>query len=301
MDARVPVIINASSGSKRGDEFSADLTNRLKSNGVKSDIRLIAPGDLAAELQRALSNRPGRVVIGGGDGTLSAAAAKLVGTDVALGILPLGTLNHFAKDLRIPLDLDAAVQTIASGHTVKVDVGSVNDRCFLNNSSLGLYPEVVADREALRQRLGQTKWRAFASAAVTVFRRYPWLNVRIDIEGVEWRRRTPFVFVGNNRYQMEGFGIGQRAQMDAGVISLYIANGTNRVGLLRLALRALFNRLRQSKDFDMTTARSFEVETRHEQLRVANDGELLWMRTPLQYRVLPSALKVIVPEVSAKV
>jgi YegS/Rv2252/BmrU family lipid kinase len=300
MDARVPVIVNASSSSQSSSEFSADLTNRFKSSGVDADIRLIEPANLDAELQRAVSDKPAKIVIGGGDGTLSAAASTLVGTDVALGILPLGTLNHFAKDLHIPLDLDGAVQTIAGGYSIKVDVGSVNNRYFLNNSSLGLYPEVVADREALRQRLGRTKWRAFASAAVTVFRRYPWLHVRIVIDGTELARRTPFVFVGNNRYEMEGFGIGQRAHLDAGVVSLYVVNRTGRLGLLRLALRALFNRLRQAKDFDMTTAASFQVETHHERLRVANDGELCWMHTPLQYSVLPAALSVIVPAPAGK-
>jgi YegS/Rv2252/BmrU family lipid kinase len=300
MDVRVPVIVNATSGTQRGSEFSTDLANRFKSTNVDADIRLIEPGNLAAELQRAVAHAPDRIVVGGGDGTVGAAASTLVGTDVALGILPLGTLNHFAKDLHIPLDLDSAVQTIAGGHRLKVDVGSVNGRYFLNNSSLGLYPEVVADRDALRQRLGRTKWRAFASAAVTVFRRYPWLHVRIDVAGTELARRTPFVFVGNNRYEMEGFGIGRRAHLDAGVVSLYVANRTGRLGLLRLAFRALFNSLRQAKDFDMTTAASIQVETHHKQLLVANDGELCWMRTPLQYRVLPAALSVIVPAPAEK-
>ena len=300
MDARVPIIVNASSGSQRSSEFSVDLLSRFNAAGVKADLRLIKPGNLAAELQRVISAKPAKLVVGGGDGTLSAAASTLVGANVALGVLPLGTLNHFAKDLHIPLDLEGAIQTIARGYTVKVDMGSVNDRHFINNSSLGLYPEVVADREAMRQRLGQTKWRAFAAAAVTVFRRYPWLHVRIDIDGTEWARRTPFVFVGNNRYEMEGFGIGQRTHLDEGVVSLYVANGTGRVGLLRLAVRALFNRLRQANDFDMTTAAAFQVETHHERLRVANDGELLWIDTPLQYRVLPAAISVIVPAPAAK-
>ncbi len=301
MDTPVLVIVNASSGAGKRQEFAEELMDRFKSAGVESDVRLIAPGELDAELERAIVDGRQRVVVGGGDGTLSAAASKLIGTDVALGILPLGTLNHFAKDLRIPLDLDAAVQTIAAGHTIKVDAGCVNDRYFLNNSSLGLYPEVVADREALRQRLGHGKWRALAAAVVTVLRRYPWLNVRIEVEGKRWHRRTPFVFVGNNRYEIEGFRIGQRTQIDAGVISLYVANRTTRAGLLRLALRTLFNRLKQSTDFDMTTAESFEVETRHARLRIANDGELIDVHTPLRYRVLPAALTVIVPAVTKEV
>jgi diacylglycerol kinase family enzyme len=295
MDTRVSVIVNASSGSQRASGFSADLAGRFKSAGVEAEIRLAKPAEIVAEVRRAVIVEPDMIVIGGGDGTLSAAAPMLVGTDTALGILPFGTLNHFAKALHIPLDLDGAVQTIAGGQTLKVDVGAVNDRFFLNNSSMGLYPKVVADRDALRQRLGHEKWPALIWAGFAVFRRYPFLNVRIDIDRTELARRTPFVFVGNNRYEMEGFRIGERARLDEAVLSLYVANRTGRLGLLRLAMRALFKRLKQSKDFDMASAKSFRVETLHDQLRVANDGELCYMRAPLHYRVLPAALSVVVP------
>src|SRR5664280_418844 len=295
MGARVPVIINTSSGAPKISGLSADLADRFKSAGFEPDIRFVNSPELAAEVRRAVAAKPEVIVIGGGDGTLSAAASSLIGTGTALGILPLGTLNHFAKDLHIPLDIEGAVQTIAGAQTLKVDVGAVNDRFFLNNSSLGLYPKVVAGRDALRQRLGRGKLPALIWSGLGVLRRYPFLNVRIAIDGTELARRTPFVFVGNNRYEMEGFRIGERACLDGAELSLYVANRTGRLGLLLLALRALFKRLKQSKDFDMTAATSMQVETRHDRLRVANDGELCYMRTPLNYRVLPAALSVIVP------
>ena len=295
MDPCVTVIVNASSGSQRGNGFAADLAGRFKSAGVVVEIRLAKSQEIVAEVRRALIAKPTMVVIGGGDGTLNTAAPPLVDTETALGILPLGTLNHFAKDLHIPLDLDGAIQTIAGGHTLKVDVGAVNDRFFLNNSSLGLYPKAVAGRDALRQRLGRNKWPALIWAGLSVFRRYPFLNVHIDINGTELTRRTPFVFIGNNRYEMEGFRIGERARLDAAVLSLYVANRTGRFGLLRLMMRALFKRLKQAKDFDMASATNIEVETRRDRVRVANDGELCYMRAPLRYRVLPAALSVVVP------
>ena len=295
MATRIPVIVNASSGAQRSDEFSADLEARFEAVGVLTEIRLVQPEEVVAEVKRALVAKPAMIVVGGGDGSLTAAAAMLIGTDTAFGILPLGTLNHFAKDLRIPLDLDAAIKTIAGGHTQKVDVGTVNDRVFLNNSSLGLYPKAVAGREALRQRLGRDKWPALAWAALAVLRRYPTLNVSIDVDGKELARRTPFVFIGNNWYEMEGFGIGQRGRLDGAVLSLYVGNRTGRLGLLRLAMRALFRRLRQAKDFDMTSAKSIRVETRRNPLRVAIDGERCYMRAPLHYRVVVAALSVVVP------
>ena len=299
MVARVPVIINVSSGAPKISGLSADLAGRFKAAEFDPDIRLVNSPEIAAEVRRAVAAKPGMIVIGGGDGTLSAAASSLIGTGTALGILPLGTLNHFAKDLHIPLDIEGAVQTIAGAQTLKVDVGAVNDRFFLNNSSLGLYPKVVAGRDALQQRLGRGKLPALIWSGLGVLRRYPFLNVRIAIDGTELARRTPFVFVGNNRYEMEGFRIGERARLDGAELSLYVANRTGRLGLLLLALRALFKRLKQSKDFDMTAATSMQVETRHDRLRVANDGELCYMRTPLNYRVLPAALSVIVPRPAA--
>ncbi|MHB8493408.1 MAG: diacylglycerol/lipid kinase family protein [Casimicrobiaceae bacterium] len=295
MKTRLPVIINASSGSQQAGAFSADLEERFKSAGIEAEITMAAPSAITAEVRRAAMAKPHIIVVGGGDGTLSAAASILVDSETLLGILPLGTLNHFAKDLRIPLDLDGAVQTIASGQTAKVDLGAVNDRFFLNNSSLGLYPKVVAGRDALRQRLGHRKLPALIWAGIAVFRRYPFLSVRIAIDGDELVRRTPFVFVGNNRYEMEGFRIGERPRLDEAVLSLYVANRTGRLGLIRLAMRALFKRLEQSQDFNTACAKSFKVETHHDRLQVANDGELCYMQSPLHYRVLPAALSVLIP------
>ena len=295
MSAPLPVIVNVSARSKQAGGVASDLSARFGAAGIEADIRMTEPEQIGVEVRRAASERPAILVVAGGDGTLNAAAPLLIGSESALGIVPLGTLNHFAKDLGIPLDLDGAIRTIAGGRTASVDLGMVNDRYFLNNSSLGLYPRVVAGRDALQQRLGRRKLPALLWAGLAVFRRYPFLNVRIDIGGSELVRRTPFVFVGNNRYEMEGFRIGERLRLDGGVLSLYLANRTGRLGLIGLAIRALFKRLEQSKDFERAAARSFQVETRHDWLRIANDGELCVLATPLRYRVLPAALQVVVP------
>jgi diacylglycerol kinase family enzyme len=217
-----------------------------------------------------------------------------VGSEKTLGVLPLGTLNHFARDLKIPNDLEHAAHAIVSGHTVSVDVGEVNGRIFLNNSSLGLYPTIVREREK-QQKLGSGKWPAFIWAAVTAFRRYPFLDVRLSVDGKEFHRRTPFVFVGNNEYVMESLNIGLRDCLDRGQLSLYIAHRTGRWGLVRLALRALLGRLREEKDFLAMCTPEVKIETRRKRLRVAYDGEVDVMETPFHYRVRPGALRVIVP------
>ena len=251
---------------------------------------------MTAAARQAIDDGRAIVVAGGGDGTINAVASVLVGTGVAFGVLPLGTLNHFAKDIGVPLDLDGAVATIASGVSKNIDVGEVNGQIFLNNSSLGLYPDIVRDREKQQSRLGRGKWLAALWATLGALRRYPFLSLRLRLDdGQEHARRTPFVFIGNNAYTMQGFSIGERARLDAGKLSLYVAQRPGRLGLLRLGWSALCGRLAQERDFDVLDAAGFDIDTRHQRIRVATDGEVTVMATPLRYTIRPGALNVIVP------
>jgi diacylglycerol kinase family enzyme len=222
-----------------------------------------------------------------------------VDTGMAFGVLPLGTLNHFAKDMGIPLPLDEAIANVATGKPRMVDVGEVNGRIFLNNSGLGLYPDIVRDREKQQRRLGRGKWLAFAWAVVTALRRYPFLNVRLTLNGELHARRTPFVFIGNNEYLMQGFNIGERERLDSGSLSLYVAQRPGRLGLVRLAFHALTGRLAEQKDFDVLLIKEMDIDTRHKRLRVATDGEVTVMATPLHYRIRQGALSVLVPAAAA--
>jgi diacylglycerol kinase family enzyme len=192
--------------------------------------------ELGEALEAAVGQEPDVVVAAGGDGTVSAVAAALVDRDIALGVLPLGTLNHFAKDFGLPLEIEAAVGHIVHGRPVRVDVGEVNGRVFVNNSSLGLYADMVRGRERQQKRLGRGKWTALAWAALATLRRYPFLNVRLSVDGHEQRWRTPLVFIGNNEYLMEGLAVGARAGMQDGVLSLYVAQRPGRLRLLQLAV-----------------------------------------------------------------
>jgi diacylglycerol kinase family enzyme len=298
MATRIAVIINASSGSGYTAEWTSSLSEKFLSQGMRAHLTLAQSGDEILEAARSAVSEGFEVVAaGGGDGTINAVASVLTGTDIALGILPLGTLNHFAKDLQIPLDLDEAVSNIGARHTIKVDAGEVNGRIFINNSSLGLYPDTVRDREKQQRRLGRGKWPAFIWAALLALRRYPFLNVIICLNNEEHKRRTPFIFIGNNDYSMEGFDIGGRGRLDAGHLSLYVTHRTGRLGLLLLALRALAGRLRGAKDFDAVAVKDVLIETHRKRLRVAIDGEVTVMETPLRYRICPGALNVIVREV----
>ena len=267
----------------------------FKVEGVDAKVHMVQLGEDINLLAQQAANRDAEIIVaGGGDGTLNSVASAVVGTEKVLGVLPLGTLNHFAKDMRIPLELPEAIKTIAHGRTVEVDVGEFNSRIFLNNSSLGLYPSIVREREK-QQRLGYRKWPAFVWAAWSVLKRYPFLDLRLQADGKAVATRTPFLFVGNNQYEMETLDIGGRSALDEGALSLYLTHRTGRLGLIRLAWRALFGGLNQEKDFLALTTEELSIETRKKRLRVALDGEVAVVEPPLHYRIRKKALKVRVP------
>jgi YegS/Rv2252/BmrU family lipid kinase len=295
---KVEVVLNAAAGSLAALEREATLSKaRAAFAQVGLEARVVQVGhkDLASAVQSAAESDADVVVVGGGDGTLSTGAAALVGRGKPFGILPLGTLNHFAKDLGIPLDLDQAVSTIAYGDLIEVDVGEVNGHIFLNNSSIGLYPAAVAEREELRHRSGGGKWLAMIRACFDVLRRFPLLDVTLEVDGRAASLTTPFVFVGNNRYDMNLFALGKRASLTDGELSIYLTRNVGRAGLLRLALRALLGRLAQDQDFHAFTRPKVEIRTRRRLLRVSLDGEVLHLASPIRYAVRPRALRVLVP------
>jgi YegS/Rv2252/BmrU family lipid kinase len=292
----VKIIISAGAGAGDNNSVRERLAPLFDQNQVDVDMSLAQSGAELTELARDAVRGPHKVIVAaGGDGTVNSVASAVVGSDKILGVLPLGTLNHFARDLGIPFDLEPAVHAIAAGHTTEVDVGEVNDRIFVNNSSLGLYPIIVREREK-RQRLGLGKWPAFVWATIQAFRRYPFLDVRLRVDDEFMELATPFVFVGNNEYAMESFNIGLRDRLDRGVLSIYITDRTGRLRLIALALRAVVGRLRNDKDFRALRSNEVKIETRHKRLRVAFDGEVEVMETPLRYQVRTRALRVSVPK-----
>ncbi len=241
---------------------------------ARADVHIVEANDssdISLLARKAVAENSKLVLAGGGDGTINAVAAALIGNDVVLGVLPLGTFNHFAKDLKIPLGLEGAVANILYGEVARVDVGEVNGRIFLNNSSLGIYPGVVHEREAY-QREGNSKWVAFAKAAIFIFKRYAPLSVRTKLdEATTLPTSTPFVFVGNNKYQTAGLHIGERISLDGGMLWVCQAPRAGRAKLLRLALQALIGRSKPRELVILETS-EFWVRPKAKTLRVATDG-----------------------------
>lgn len=268
---------------------------RAASESLGHKLKIVRLGDASTEqaLKAAIARQDGVVLAGGGDGTINWAANRLVETQTALGVLPLGTLNHFSKDLGIPQSLEEAVQIALTGERTKVDVGDVNGRCFVNNSSIGLYPGLVREREAL-QRRGLGKWLAFARAlAVSVWTYRP-IHVEMIVKGRNLSAVTPLVLIGNNEYELSLPNLGGRSSLTDGLLWVLRAPPAGWLKLAGLALKSLaFPSPGAAPELFHTDA--LTIKSRARSLHVAVDGEVTRMASPLRYKIRPKALTVMVP------
>lgn len=293
---KICCILNDKSGSANGDK-RFDFKELFAKHGATIHILTTRQGGSLSDLAKtAVKRKYDIVVAGGGDGTISAVASALVGHPaIRMGILPLGTLNHFSKDLKIPADIPQAVKVICARHTEPVDLGCVNDNYFLNNSSVGLYPAIVKLRESL-QGGGYSKWWAAVLSALRILSRFRRLDLEVDLPGqTVVRRKTALFFVGNNPYEMTPTGLGTRLAINRGTLWITMPTSSSRLGLFMSLLKLVFKRERPA-DTLVFEATSLTVISRKRMLTIANDGEVLRVVPPLHYHVLPKALNVIVPK-----
>jgi diacylglycerol kinase family enzyme len=293
-EGHIAVVLNATSGSGTAPKAAERLKEIFAEAGREARITLAKGGQQVDKAMRQAVEGGCEVLMpGGGDGTINCGASAVLGRNIPLGVLPLGTLNHFAKDLGIPLDLDEAARVVLAGVECKVDVGEVNGRIFLNNSSLGVYPAIVRLREKYQTTL-RGKWLAALWAALTVMRRDPFMAVRIVVKDEKVVRRTPLVLVSNNEYQGSGLQAGTRESLAKGRLALYVLNAEKRPGLLRLGWEVLVKGAEQAKEIDVVLVEDTTIETRRRHLQVATDGEVFTLESPLEYRIRPGALRVFV-------
>lgn len=295
MGARVAVILNSSAGSSSACKNAGLIRTAFENVGCPVDIHQVNNAEELLSTARDAASDCDVIAAAGGDGTISAVASIAIEEKRVLGVLPLGTLNHFSKDLGIPQDIQDAVNVIAAGTVREIDISEVNGRYFINNSSIGLYPRLVLTRDR-RQRLGYGKWWAAAWALTRLVRRNPFQNVKLELEGNELRRKTPFVFVGNNIYEMDLYNIGARPRLDEGKLCVYLLRRSGRTGLFLLILRTIFGGLRRSENFEEFRTTELTVETKKRATLVAVDGEVAAMESPLEYRIHPRKLRVIAPQ-----
>src|SRR3954469_15127286 len=294
--ARIVVLLNRGGGAVAADPAIADkVAEALSAAGVDAEIEPIGGGDCAVRC-RAISERGDELlIVGGGDGTISAAASALVGTETLLGILPLGTLNHFARDLGIPPDLKEASALIARRSEREVDVGEMNERIFINNSAIGLYPLMVVDRNLQRKRLGRSKRLAMLVASLRTLARFGHQRLTLTVNDQKAKVDTPLLFVGNNDYRIDIGAPGQRASIQDGRLSVLVMRKKTRSGFIAASLRALLNRQRRDDMVKLDVVERLRVDSRRGQLAVSLDGEVVSASPPLDYKIRKKALRVIAP------
>lgn len=288
----VPVLLNAGGGAARrlGERCGGVVEAAFAAAGLPVDVR-VAPGREIAALAAGLADRE-LVVVGGGDGTLGAAAGELAKGRAALGILPLGTRNHLALALGIPSDLPGAAKLIAARPLRRIDLARVNGRAFVNNAAIGLYPQLVRERDGR----SAPKWLATLPATLAVLRRLRHHRLRLTIEGREQPIATPLLFVGNNRYSLDPGRLGERHSLTDGVLSVFAVAAQRRRQLIGFALRTLVGRADPERDFAaFGDAPALTVAAHARTVAVALDGELHRLPTPLRFTAEPGALAVVAP------
>lgn len=293
----IPVLLNRRGGALAADPELADRAREaLRAAGLEVDVELLSGGDCAVRC-RAIAERGDRIVIvGGGDGTISAAASAIAGTKTILGILPLGTLNHFARDLGLPTDLNEAAKVIARGKERRVDIGEMNGRVFINNSAIGLYPLMIVDRDLQRKRLGRSKRLAMILASLRTLIHFNHHRLTLTVnEERTGRVDTPLLFVGNNDYRLDIGAPGRRERLDGGELCVFVLRKKTRRGLIAASIRAFFGRSRPDDMVRLEHVDRLRVSVPRPQLAVSLDGEVVRAEPPLDYRIRKQGLRVIGP------
>ncbi|MBA3512578.1 diacylglycerol kinase family protein [Sphingomonas sp.] len=293
---RATVLLNRGGGAVASDDKAATKAQAaLAGAGIAGNIELVKGREIAQRSRAAAERGDPLLIVAGGDGSVGAAAAELAGTTTRLAILPLGTLNHFARDLGIPLDLTEAGALIAECTERRVDVAEVNGRTFINNATIGLYPLMVIDRQSQQRRLGRSKRLALAVAALrTMWNFHAW-RLRLSADGGEERVETPLLFVGNNEYRLALPGAGRRKSLEDGQLSVLVMRSKGLPGFLAATVRALVGIPREDDMAQLAGVTELKVDSGQQRLTLGIDGETVTLDTPLMFRIRPRALRVIAP------
>ena len=295
---RLHTIVNGRAGSVINldrEALAARLRQTLGETGHDVEVEIVEPEELIPAITRAAATQVDAIVVGGGDGTIRAAAGILKDGPLALGILPLGTLNRLARDLNIPIDLDAAASALAHASIRSIDMAELNGQPFLCNSLIGLPPIYSRQRQRQRGQPFLQRIRAYTRAIRQILRSRRKLTITFDNGRERSRTRILSLAVSNNRYADNAGMIPKRPDLDHGELGVYIARHESGWALALAFARAMLGRWRSDPKLTATVARNIEIRTSKSQIRVSNDGEVELVETPLRYRSLPRALKVLAP------
>lgn len=300
---RLCILVNQEGGSF--DSIRHVLNDTVSSLRRKYDVseeslRLVVceGSSIPGETEKALADGFDRIAVSGGDGTLNSVASLLLenNSDTSLAVLPGGTFNHFAKDLGISLDFKEALETAFSGATTCIDAAFANDTLFLNNASIGFYPRAVLERERLLRKKKFNKRIAMMFAAVKTMFVFPRKQLHVEFGNHKGRYHTPMLFVGNNEYQFTPYEIGNRTSLKNGELFVVLSLCSTFWCMIRFVFELLFFRKRLDTRFLLKKLDAVKVNTRRKKLVIAVDGELKRLKPPIQFRIRPASLNVVVPE-----
>ena len=309
--APIQFIINAAACSSDADARGAAIESVLQAQGRRGELHFCTPAQLGAVAReaasRALSARTALVAVGG-DGTLNTVAQAAHAAGCAMGVVPQGTFNYFARTHGIPADLAEAVGLLLSAEPQPVQVAGINDRVFLVNASLGLYPDLLEDREAYKARFGRSRWVAFVAACSTLLRAQRRFRLRIETGGAARNVETLTLFVGNNRLQLQQLGA-EPADTVAGTpgdgsMAAVVLRPIGTMSMVGLMLRGAMGRLGEAAGVERFEFECLRVQPTLPQgrrgVKVAFDGEVTTMRAPLDFRVLEQPLFLLKPAHAAR-
>ena len=296
------VVLNSASGSNDSNAERQVLADVFINAGRAFEfLQFDNPANIASVSAKAVAlaqEKGGVVVAAGGDGTINAVAAAVLRSGCPFGVLPQGTFNYFGRANAIPQDARAAAAALLGASISPVTVGEVNGRVFLVNASLGLYPQLLEDREAWKQQFGRSRLVAFASGLATIFRARGQLKLEIEMAGETTALRTPTLFIGNNHLQLAQVGIhaAHANAVNRGELAGIAVRPIGTLALFGLLARGVIGRLGDADHIDSFSFRKLKVAMRGKRrVKVATDGEITWMKPPLVFQVADTPLLLMVP------
>lgn len=297
-------IINAASGAQDIDAKRAVIESTLAARGRRGELLVCQPAELSRVAAQAAAKAVAHhtaVVAVGGDGSLNTVAQAAHAAGCPMGVIPYGTFNYFARTHGIPTDPAAAAQLLLDAQPLPVQVAAINDRVFLVNASLGIYPELLQDREAYKARFGRSRWVAFVAACATLLRAQRKLRLHIEMGNTVRDVQTLTLFVGNNRLQLQQFGANPEDTVAGtpghGSMAALMLRPIGTMSMIGLMLHGAMGRLGEAAgvegfEFQYMVVRPRLLPGRHEVV-VAFDGEVARMRAPIDFRVLEKPLYLL--------
>ncbi len=296
------VVLNSGSGRHDASDTRERMAMVFAQGGREVDFHIADENTSIIEAARlavlAAKKSGGVVVVAGGDGSINAVASKVLGTGCIFGVVPQGTFNYFGRNHAIAQDLEAATSALLRAKIEPTQVGRVNDRIFLVNASLGLYPQLLEDREAWKQKFGRSRFVAAFAGIATIIRSWKQLVICLELGGRAMNLETPTLFVGNNRLQLERVGVDEQdaASPSQGMLAAVLIKPVGSLALLGLMARGALGKLGDAENVQTFSLRKLTVRVPgHKRVKVATDGEITYMTSPLTFAVADEKLQLLVP------